>query len=101
NAADEIESSANRDGILFITTTSENKKILSIVRDTGPGIPDGNYEKLFKPFFTTKAVGKGTGLGLSISRNIIEEHNGTITVQNHSDGGAEFRITLPVASATL
>lgn len=101
NAADAIESSANRDGSLFITTVSENKKILTIVRDTGPGIPNGNYEKLFKPFFTTKAVGKGTGLGLSISRNIIEDHGGTITVRNHSDGGAEFRITLPVASATF
>jgi len=98
NASDAIESSTSKMGVLYIRTVPGGEKIVSIVRDTGPGIPDENYEKMFKPFFTTKKVGKGTGLGLSISRNIVEEHNGSLTVQNHRDGGAEFRIELPVGS---
>ncbi|MFZ5570301.1 MAG: hybrid sensor histidine kinase/response regulator [Thermodesulfobacteriota bacterium] len=97
NAADAMESSAAGAGELHIGTALDQGRILALVRDNGPGVRNGDFEKLFKPFFTTKAVGKGTGLGLSISRNIIEEHGGTITVRNHPDGGLEFRIELPQA----
>jgi signal transduction histidine kinase len=48
------------------------------IRDTGPGIPPDQREKIFSPFFTTKH--RGTGLGLSITRTIVEKHRGTLTV---------------------
>lgn len=66
------------------------------IRDTGPGIPPEMTERIFDPGFTTKGVGVGTGLGLSISRKIIEiNHGGKIRAENHPEGGAVFRITLP------
>lgn len=61
------------------------------VHDSGPGIPSKTLDKIFLPFYTTKAVGNGTGLGLSINRNIMNDHNGDLTVANHPDGGAIFR----------
>lgn len=48
------------------------------ITDSGTGIPRNLHEKLFQPFFTTKAPGSGTGLGLSISRRIIERHGGSL-----------------------
>lgn len=66
-----------------------------IVRDRGPGLPDGQTEQIFAPFMTTKA--RGTGLGLAVSRRIIEEHNGRLTANNHPDGGAVFVVDLPFA----
>lgn len=73
--------------------------IVLTIRDTGPGIPDGLEKRIFDPFFTTKDVGSGTGLGLSITYGIIRDHQGGIEVSNHPEGGAQFRIQLPLASA--
>jgi signal transduction histidine kinase len=67
------------------------------VTDTGPGIPREVMHKLFEPFVSTKP--NGTGLGLSVARRIIEEHDGTIRVQNGPEGGACFTIRLPAQPA--
>ena len=67
--------------------------------DSGPGMSDEVLNRLFDPFFTTKPVGEGTGLGLSISYGIVERHGGRLTAGNHADGGAEFVLHLPLASA--
>jgi len=61
------------------------------VADRGPGVPDGDREKIFEPFVTGKT--KGTGLGLAIARRIVELHGGRISVRN--DGGAVFRVEIP------
>lgn len=62
------------------------------VEDTGPGIPEDKLDKLFEPFFSTKAVGSGTGLGLSVSRKIIELHGAAIRISNRKNKGAAAQI---------
>ena len=70
-----------------------------VVRDHGDGIPDEIRDKLFDPFFTTKP--EGTGLGLAVSLQIVEEHGGTIQVENAPHGGARFRIELPARGTSV
>src|SRR5262245_33686118 len=64
------------------------------VLDTGPGISTEVLPRLFEPFASDKET--GLGLGLVVSRRIAEEHGGSLTVQNRSDGGAGFILRLPV-----
>lgn len=65
------------------------------IRDTGIGIPREHLNKIFEPYFTTKESQKGTGLGLFISQNIIQKHNGLITVESELGKGTTFTIYLP------
>jgi PAS domain S-box-containing protein len=65
------------------------------VTDTGTGISDEQMEKIFQPFFTTKAPGKGTGLGLPTSLSIIKNHGGFLTVHSDVGKGTEFKFYLP------
>ena len=65
------------------------------VRDSGPGIPLDQRERVFEPFYTTKA--SGTGLGLALAQRTIEEHGGTIRVEDAARG-ASFVIELPLVA---
>ncbi len=65
------------------------------VRDSGDGIPDDLFPRLFDPFVTTKRAGEGTGLGLAIAKQIAVEHGGNISALNAADGGAVFKVVLP------
>lgn len=67
-----------------------------IVSDTGKGIDPDHLERIFDPYFTTKAQGEGTGLGLSMVHGIITGLNGHITVESEPDNGATFTAYLPV-----
>ena len=67
-----------------------------VVEDNGPGFTPESLSKVFQPFATTKA--NGTGLGLAIVQKVIVSHNGHITASNHADGGAQFRLRVPLAS---
>ena len=69
-----------------------------MVVDTGPGIPDGVLENLFKPFTTTKK--SGMGIGLSISQSIIDAHGGRIWAEPNPGKGAVFRFVLPQSAAS-
>jgi signal transduction histidine kinase len=71
-------------------------RVRILVRNTGAGIPAELRERIFQPFFTTKA--RGTGLGLAIAKQIVEAHHGTIRLE--SDGATEttFIVELPTAS---
>jgi len=75
----------------IIISVSDDSSFVNIeFLDDGPGIPKQNLDKIFEPLFTTRP--SGTGLGLCICKNIIEQHNGTITVKNDP---TRFTITLP------
>jgi len=65
------------------------------VADTGSGIAKEDIPRLFEPFFSTKGQ-KGTGLGLAVIWGIIDNHNGTITVESEPGAGSTFVIRLPV-----
>jgi signal transduction histidine kinase len=69
------------------------------VSDTGPGIPVSDMQKIFIPFFTTKA--KGHGIGLALTHRIITQHGGTLTAGNSAEGGAVFTISLGRRSGGL
>ncbi len=70
--------------------------------DNGCGMTSETLTHLFEPFFTRKRQGQGTGLGLSISYRIITDHGGQIVASSQGPGrGAQFTVTLPLASANL
>jgi two-component system sensor histidine kinase HupT/HoxJ len=93
NAADATEGLP--EPALSITAWVDEKDIVILFRDNGPGISEESMGRIFDPFYTTKPVGKGTGLGLSISYGIIERHGGKLSVSNATEGGAEFKLCLP------
>ncbi|MBI5551274.1 MAG: response regulator [Desulfobacterales bacterium] len=65
------------------------------VTDTGHGIPEHLLERIFDPYFTTKAKGVGTGLGLAVVRGIVQNHGGIIDVKSRPGQGTEFKVYLP------
>ncbi|MGW8958498.1 two-component system sensor histidine kinase NtrB [Paenibacillus sp. NPDC055715] len=79
-------------GVLTISTHEEGDFVELGVKDTGPGIPQSQLEKLFQPFYTTKT--KGTGLGLALCQSIVERHHGTIAVDSVEGMGTQFRVRL-------
>ncbi len=90
NAGDSISDQ----GSIMISLEHSGKNLISIkVRDTGAGIPAGDEQRIFDPYYTTKE--KGTGLGLSIAREIILAHGGEIRVQSKPEQGTTFEILLP------
>jgi len=79
--------------VVTIDQTDDDHALIS-VHDSGPGIDQDIFKRLFTPFHTTKA--SGMGMGLSICRSTIEASGGTLTGINHEAGGAEFEMRLPV-----
>ncbi|MBF0199751.1 MAG: PAS domain S-box protein [Desulfamplus sp.] len=69
--------------------------VLITVKDTGTGIDEEIIERIFDPFFSTKAQGHGTGLGLASAYGIVTNHRGFIDVKSSKGEGSEFRIFLP------
>ncbi|HJB28066.1 MAG TPA: sensor histidine kinase [Candidatus Blautia faecavium] len=79
--------------ILFRAETVPEKKLIAItIQDNGCGMTPEQQEKIFSPFVTYKK--NGTGLGLAITRQIIEAHNGTLTVMSSPDQGSTFTLFL-------
>ncbi len=83
-------------GVITITTRSDDKELTVSVSDTGKGIPQNVINRIFDPFFTTKPVGQGTGLGLSVSYGIIQRHGGRIEVVSEVGWGTTFTVHLPL-----
>jgi signal transduction histidine kinase len=81
-----------------VSTKKSLDRILVLIYDNGPGIPEQNKDKIFQPFFTTKPSGKGTGLGLSLSYDIVKAHGGDLTVETKEGEGTTFIMSLPIES---
>jgi PAS domain S-box-containing protein len=75
--------------------SSDGKRVVCEVRDTGVGISPDNLTKIFQPFFTTKPEDKGTGLGLPVARGIVESYGGTLVAASSADAGTTFTFDLP------
>jgi signal transduction histidine kinase len=87
-------------GTIFLSTHFDagRRQAVFTCKDTGPGIPGPIRQDIFKPFFTTKAVGKGTGLGLYICHEIVAKHGGTLKLDDDGSPGATFEVRLPVVT---
>lgn len=82
-------------GVLEVSTEVGAEQTVKITfRDSGNGIPPENLEKIFEPFYTTKA--RGTGLGLAITRQIVEMHHGEISIESTIGKGTTVTVTLPI-----
>jgi len=84
NAIDAIEGAAGDERLVVLGARAVKGWAEVSVRDSGPGIPPELVEKMFKPFFTTKAL--GLGMGLALSRSFLEAHHGRIWMENPDDG---------------
>jgi predicted CoA-binding protein len=102
NAIDALTVKAKQNEARLTIKTSYAKDWIFIeFEDNGPGIPKEIKDKIFTPFFTTKAPGEGTGLGLDISYKIIvEKHHGNIKVYS-KPGRTCFKVSLPVDSENI
>jgi hypothetical protein len=99
NAAEAIQTSVVRE-IQISTSVLENRDMVEIaVADSGHGVTQELKEKLFLPYFSTKK--RGTGLGLAIVSRIIEDHHGSIRVEENKPMGARFIVELPVAPDSI
>jgi two-component system sensor histidine kinase HydH len=81
------------DGQILLTSGWQDAQAWFSVEDTGKGMPADVLEKIFHPFFTTKA--KGTGLGLAVIHKIVTDHHGTVTVESIFGRGSTFTVKLP------
>ncbi len=80
---------------ITLTARAESKWVELTITDNGPGISEAILNRMFDPFFTTKPPGKGTGLGLSVTRRLIQDAEGSITVETRLGGGCCMRLKFP------
>ncbi|MBA2291734.1 MAG: HAMP domain-containing histidine kinase [Gemmatimonadales bacterium] len=85
------------EGSLGVRLRSSEGWVGIAISDSGPGVPEAQREMIFRPYYTDKR--DGTGLGLAIVRQTIEQHGGTISVEETPGGGATFHIRLPTRPA--
>lgn len=79
------------------TGPTDDGRYFLLIGDTGPGIPEGNREKIFEPYYTTKP--SGLGLGLDLTRKIVKAHEGEIVVDSGPGKGTRIRVLLPGAKS--
>jgi len=83
------------DSIIEVWLERQNSSTAVLaIKDSGEGIKEADIDRIFEPFYTTKA--SGTGLGLAIVKAIVESHNGNIEVESRPGQGAQFEVTLPL-----
>jgi len=101
NAEQAIRSSGEHGGRVSIRTRTEGAAIVLEIEDDGPGIPEETRDRIWEPFWTTKALGAGTGLGLTVVRDIVASHGGEISMTRSGEDtervGARFVVRLPAS----
>ena len=96
-----VETWTNADGTLWLATGGlPAGPCVSVITDSGDGIPPELAPRIFDPFFTTKERGRGTGLGLAVIHAIVCEHGGAVMVKTCPGAGSAFEVILPAAPAT-
>jgi two-component system, NtrC family, nitrogen regulation sensor histidine kinase NtrY len=95
NAAEAMEGSLLREIQVSTNLVTSRDAVEILVADTGHGVTQELKEKLFLPYFSTKK--RGTGLGLAIVSRIVEDHHGTIRVEENQPVGTRFIVELPLA----
>lgn len=88
------EAMAETGGTVTVTLSTVGDAVQVRVMDSGPGIAADHLDRIWEPDFTTKA--RGAGLGLALVRQTIQAHGGMIGARNRPEGGAEFRVLLPI-----
>lgn len=83
-------------GRLDVSATCVEGQHNIVVEDTGLGIDSAIQERVFDPFFTTRAVGEGTGLGLSICVGLVRSHGGTVELESEKGSGTKLTVKLPI-----
>ncbi len=81
-------------GEVVIAARQRDSAVVISVRDSGPGIKDGDLDKIFNPFYTTKD--NGTGLGLSVVYQITIQHGGVVTADRNPGSGMTFSVAIPL-----
>ncbi|HZM10504.1 MAG TPA: ATP-binding protein [Candidatus Limnocylindrales bacterium] len=97
NAAEAMQGSMVKEIVISTALAEERDSVEIVLSDTGHGVTPALKEKLFLPYFSTKK--RGTGLGLAIVSRIVEDHHGSIRVEENTPIGTRFIVELPVASA--
>jgi PAS domain S-box-containing protein len=92
NAQDALQDAAHPE--IVLGTSDGNGALVLFVQDNGSGFPEHLLARAFEPYMTTKP--KGTGLGLAIVKKIVEEHGGSIAIENVASGGTRVSVTLPL-----
>ncbi|MFQ5505324.1 MAG: sensor histidine kinase [Planctomycetota bacterium] len=85
-------------GVIWLRARQVDSSVVLEVQDHGHGVAKEDRESIFDPFYTTKAPGLGTGLGLALAYRIVDSCGGTIELEDPPEGGALFRVTLPLSS---
>ncbi len=87
-------SPSSEQGKVVVEAYPEDDFAVIEIRDNGPGVPRDDWDRIFDPYYTTKS--EGTGLGLAIVKKVVLEHGGEVRLTDSPEGGAQFRIELPL-----
>jgi signal transduction histidine kinase len=99
NAAEAMQDAILKEITISTALVASRDAVELVVSDTGQGVSRDVKERLFLPYFSTKQ--RGTGLGLAIVSRIVEDHHGSIRVEENKPFGSRFVVELPVAVETI
>ncbi len=98
NSVDSLREKGGPAAEIQVSCRVDSERVHLSFQDNGMGIPEAELVRIFDAFFTTKKVGQGVGLGLSICHRIIQQHQGTVSVESEAGQWCRFAMTFPVYS---